>query len=69
MRVAVCVILLELVGGRALILGLGTRIVAAQLAVTMVVALSTVHLAKAPLSTPAAPNSCLPLRPRPSSLP
>lgn len=41
---AVVVILVELVGGLALLIGLGTRYVAALLAVNMVVALATVHL-------------------------
>lgn len=42
---AIVVILVELAGGLALLLGLGTRYVAALLAVDMVVALVTVHLA------------------------
>ena len=42
---AIVVILVELVGGLALLVGLGTRYVAALLAVNMVVALVTVHLA------------------------
>lgn len=42
---AIIVILVELVGGLALLIGLGTRYVAALLAVDMVVALVTVHLA------------------------
>lgn len=42
---AVVVTLLELVGGLALILGVGTRLVGALLAVNMLVALFVVHLA------------------------
>lgn len=42
---AIVVILVELVGGLALLIGLGTRYVAGLLAVNMVVALLTVHLA------------------------
>lgn len=42
---AIVVILVELVGGLALLIGLGTRYVAALLAVNMAVALVTVHLA------------------------
>ena len=42
---AALVIALELVGGLLLILGLGTRWVAIPLAITMLVALFTVHLA------------------------
>lgn len=41
---AIVVILVELIGGLALLIGLGTRYVAALLAVDMVVALVTVHL-------------------------
>jgi len=41
---AIVVILVELVGGLALLIGLGTRYVAALLAVNMAVALLTVHL-------------------------
>ncbi|MCE7990237.1 MAG: DoxX family protein [Caldilinea sp. CFX5] len=41
---AVVVILVELIGGLALLIGLGTRYVAALLAVNMAVALFTVHL-------------------------
>lgn len=41
---AIIVILVELIGGLALLIGLGTRYVAALLAVDMVVALVTVHL-------------------------
>ena len=41
---AIVVTFLELIGGLALILGLGTRIVAALLAVNMLVALVLVHL-------------------------
>lgn len=41
---AIAVILVELVGGLALLIGLGTRYVAALLAVNMAVALFTVHL-------------------------
>lgn len=41
---AIVVILVELVGGLALLIGLGTRYVAALLAVNMAVALFTVHL-------------------------
>ncbi len=42
---AVVVIAVELIGGLALILGLGTRFVAIPLAINMLVALFTVHLA------------------------
>lgn len=42
---AIVVILVELAGGLALLIGLGTRYVAALLAVDMVVALVTVHIA------------------------
>lgn len=42
---AIVLILVELVGGLALLIGLGTRYVAALLAVDMAVALLTVHLA------------------------
>jgi putative oxidoreductase len=42
---AVIVIALELLGGLALILGIGTRFVAIPLAINMLVALFTVHLA------------------------
>lgn len=41
---AVIVTFVELVGGLALIVGLGTRLFAALLAITMLVALLTVHL-------------------------
>lgn len=41
---AIVVILLELGGGLALLIGLGTRYVAGLLAVNMLVALATVHL-------------------------
>ena len=41
---ALAVTILELVGGLALILGLGTRVVGALLAVNMLVALALVHL-------------------------
>ena len=41
---AVVVTLLELVGGFALIFGIGTRIISALLAVNMLVALFTVHI-------------------------
>lgn len=44
MLMAVIVIFVELVGGIALILGVGTRIAAALLAITMVVAILTVHM-------------------------
>lgn len=42
---AIVLILVELIGGVALLLGLGTRYTAALLAVDMAVALVTVHLA------------------------
>ncbi|MCC6455933.1 MAG: DoxX family protein [Caldilineaceae bacterium] len=45
MIAAIVVTLLELVGGLALILGIGTRYVAAMLVVDMLVAIATVHLA------------------------
>lgn len=45
MIAAVVVTLLELVGGLALILGIGTRYVAALLVVDMLVAMATVHVA------------------------
>lgn len=43
---AIVLIAVELLGGIALVLGLGTRFVAPLLAVTMLVALVTVHLDK-----------------------
>jgi putative oxidoreductase len=45
MVAAIVVTVLELIGGLALILGIGTRYVAALLVVDMLVALVTVHLA------------------------
>ncbi|MGB0386738.1 MAG: DoxX family protein [Ardenticatenaceae bacterium] len=45
MLMAVIVTFVELVGGIALIVGAGTRIVAVLLAITMLVAILTVHMA------------------------